>query len=178
MGKYKTIVIDPPWPLSESVKTIRLRGSSLRDMPYHKMSIEEIRNFPMHDFAAEESSLFLWHTYSTLKPALDIMESWGFKYYCQITWVKNTGVGLNGVYSDTESCLYGYMGKMNTHIKPLIRTHVTAVLTKHSEKPRKFYSMLAKSTPEPRIDIFARRRHYGFDAWGDQVQEISQMVLG
>lgn len=174
---YRTIVIDPPWPVSNSPKTLKLRRSSLKGLPYNSMTIDQILAFPINDFAHEESSLFLWHTFSMLPHALDIMKSWKFKYYCQITWFKNTGVGLNGVYCDTESCLYGYRGKMNTRVKSLIRTHVTAPVTKHSEKPRTFYHMLIKSTPAPRIDIFGRRHHYGFDAWGDQVEADNQQRL-
>ena len=44
--------------------------------------------------------------------------------------------------------------------------------TVHSRKPQIFYQMLCRSTPEPRIDVFARKRHYGFDAWGDQVENV------
>lgn len=40
----------------------------------------------------------------------------------------------------------------------------------HSQKPDEFYEILRRRTPAPRIDIFARRRHFGFDAHGNQVE--------
>ena len=41
--------------------------------------------------------------------------------------------------------------------------------TRHSEKPSLFYEILKNNTKEPRIDIFARRKHDGFDSWGLEV---------
>jgi len=38
----------------------------------------------------------------------------------------------------------------------------------HSEKPARFYQLLRAWTPKPRIDIFARNAHEGFDGWGDE----------
>ena len=33
------------------------------------------------------------------------------------------------------------------------------------------YDMLLHSTLEPRIDIFSRKKHQGFDSWGNECEE-------
>ena len=40
-------------------------------------------------------------------------------------------------------------------------------LTTHSKKPQIFYDILTRNTPEPRIDVFARMKRYGWDTFGD-----------
>lgn len=50
-------------------------------------------------------------------------------------------------------------------------------LREHSRKPDSFYEILRTNTPEPRIDIFARYRHFGFDSYGNEVQKDIQLPL-
>ena len=40
----------------------------------------------------------------------------------------------------------------------------------HSSKPEEFYELVREMSPEPRIDIFARRNINGFDSWGDEIE--------
>jgi N6-adenosine-specific RNA methylase IME4 len=58
-----------------------------------------------------------------------------------------------------------------------IPTLITEKLTTHSAKPRLFYTILKDRTLEPRIDIFARKRHEGFEAWGNEVEKGLQLSL-
>ena len=45
--------------------------------------------------------------------------------------------------------------------------HVYAQLSRrrNSEKPASVYTAIRMATQGPRIDIFARRRHHGYDVW-------------
>ena len=36
-----------------------------------------------------------------------------------------------------------------------------------------FYELIRRVARRPRVDIFARRRHEGFDAFGNQVEPLS-----
>ncbi len=180
--KYKTIVIDPPWKiaivnpdnLGHGGKKNRTIGHNL---PYALMTDEEIINFPIKDFAATECSLFLWTTNSKIPAAFDILKKWGFKYAAMFVWNKRDGVNHNGVHTTLEYVLYGYTGKNGLDFKHPVEVYFEAKRFKHSQKPDKFYSMIAKVTEQPRIDIFARRQHYGFDAWGNQVEPQMQVPL-
>ena len=173
--KYKTVVIDPPWDISVTPNTIRNTGYKSR-LPYKTMSDDQLLDFPIDNFTTKTCLLFLWIVHSKTQLALDMIKRWGFKYYAPITWYKHGGVCRNGIYADVELCLLAYRGKIreSTNFKNPIKLFVDSPSTTHSEKPNKFYNMLLKSTRVPRIDIFARRRHYGFDAYGDQVEPDTQ----
>jgi len=176
--KYKTVVIDPPWPI-DSATPFKSEWKELpRDLNtrYFQLTIDEIRNFPIDDFAGPSCYLFLWATNSKtrgqpiLRLAFDLLNIWGFKYHQMITWVKPRVLTCwSPISTRTEHCLFGYRGKLNqSQIAVMQNAIITNYQTPHSEKPVQFYQLLRRWTPEPRIDIFARQRHYGFDGWGDE----------
>ena len=174
-SKYHTIVIDPPWP----VQPHRFTGKAARrGLPYDTMKLDAIRAIPIDKWADDDCVMFLWSTQSTVPHTFDLLDDWGFRYVFMITWHKNTGTSFHGVYRDSEFACCGVRGKYP--FKPRgrnIRTVITAPALAHSEKPAKFYRMLAATCPAPRVDLYARRRHAGFDAWGDQVELVMQEVL-
>jgi len=178
--KYKTIVIDPPWDLTPVLtSSFGMANFKFKDsLPYETMSEEDLKDFPIDKFAEEECQLFLWATHSTLPQALELVKYWGFKYHCLLTWDKTKGICLCGINRRTEFVIYAYRGKQNLKQMGLsLPTYFREVSTVHSRKPRSFYHLLVKSTPEPRIDIFARKRYFGFDAWGDQVEKINPLEV-
>lgn len=169
-------MIDFPWPVEPISKSaaVLIDGSPLLSkLPYETMTIEQIKAFPINDYAAEQCALFMWTTQGFLQDAFDIVKLWGFKFSRLITWDKGTGITWLGFTNNGEFVLFAYRGKYPIDVKKgsSIKTVFQSYKTRHSEKPDKFYAKLQHFTPEPRIDIFARKRHYGFDAWGDQVQE-------
>jgi len=198
MTKYKTVVIDPPWPIdniglspkalhhmnghSKTPRRPFLQRSTMKERMtdnYSIMTLEDITHFPIDEYADEESFLFLWVTNSKAegKPVIhfgfELLERWGFKYHQIITWDKCNNFGFwTPIMTQTEHCLVSYRGnftrltnKQNAIMSNIIRTHYQI---KHSEKPAKFYQLLRRWTPEPRIDLFARRAHVGFDGWGNE----------
>jgi N6-adenosine-specific RNA methylase IME4 len=176
--KYRTIVIDPPWDVCCNLTNEKFYRTG-RKLPYAVMTDEEIAKFPIDNFADENCDLFMWVTHSKLPLALKILQDWGFKYHVLLAWDKSGGVCIQGFYRRTELCIYAYRGKMgvNTGAGSYLPTLFKSRQTKHSEKPSMFYALLRARTREPRIDIFARKRHYGFDAWGNQVETQMQVPL-
>ena len=169
--KYKTIVIDPAWDLgilSHSFPTCQF--ASRASLPYKTMSDADTMALPINSIADDNCQLFMWITQSKLPFGFDLFKAWGFKYHCLLTWDKTKGVCLHGFNRRTEFVIFGYKGKFESKGRGrTIPTIFTEVSTVHSRKPQIFYEMLVRGTPEPRIDIFARKKHFGFDAWGDQV---------
>ncbi len=84
---YKTIVIDPPWPMEKITRDVR---PNQFDFGYPVMSIEEIKTYSL-PINPSGCHIYLWTTQKFLPYAFEIMEGWGINYQCLMTWVKNVG---------------------------------------------------------------------------------------
>ncbi len=177
-GRYKCIVIDPPWDQGKTgLRSVRPNQGT--DLSYPTMTYEEIATLPISEWVADDSFLWLWATNSRsrssrrpiLQQAFDLMEHWGFRYYTTLSWDKKTGPCPFGPYQiTTEHCLFGYRGKCVFPKESLgkMKTMFVAPVRKHSEKPSFLYENIRRYFPAPRLDVFARRRHSGFGAWGNE----------
>lgn len=173
--KYKTIVIDFPWHVKNNYDPKKI-GFGV-DIPYATMTDKEVMNFPIIDFADDDCDFFIWVTQTTLPMGLDYLKKHGFKYHALITWDKVRGPVMLGLNRKSEMCIYGYRGHMGLKQKGHpIDTVFRELRGKHSVKPQKFYQMIQRGTKEPRIDIFARKKHIGFDAWGNQVDNTPTLL--
>ena len=177
---YKCIVVDPPWDQGKTGKRA-VRPNQGTDLDYPTMSIDEIADLPVREWADDEAFLWLWATNSRsrssgkpiLVHAFELMEHWGFRYYTTLTWDKATGPCPFGPYQiTTEHCLFGYRGRCVFPKESLgkMKTAFAAPVTRHSEKPSVLYEHVSRYFGGPCLDMFARRRHPGFDAWGNQVE--------
>lgn len=174
--KYKTIVIDPPWEVK--FVSAGVHGKPVTELPYKTMTLDEIKAFPINDFAEDECSLFLWTTNKYLDASFDILKEWGFNFKVVITWDKTEGINTGGFTRRAEFLLFAYRGKFSMDVtKKYFPTVITEKWTTNSAKPKIAYELIKERFPEPRIDIFARKRHPGFDAYGDQVENEIQEVL-
>lgn len=184
MGQYETVVIDFPWEVvsnyqdKQFYRMAKQWEDGERRMPYKLMSDEEILNFPIDEFAASRCDLFLWSITSKIPFCFKIFEKWGFKYMDFIAWDKEIGVPVNGIYRRAEWVLYGYRGTMGIAKKgAFIPTVIREKRREHSQKPDGFYTILTHNTLSPRVDVFARKRHFGFDAWGEQTEQEVEVPL-
>ena len=145
------------------------------------MTFAQIAELPIAQWAAPDSFLWLWATNSRsrtskkpiLMQAFELMEHWGFQYYTALTWNKSTGPCPFGPYQiTTEHCLFGYKGKCIFPKESLgkMKTAFSVSARRHSEKPSRLYDDVRHHFDAPRLDVFARRQHSGFEAWGDQVE--------
>lgn len=164
-GKYHCLVVDPPWPMSFIDREVRPRQVGL---PYPIMTIEEIKNLPISDLAYKDCHLYLWTTHKYLPFCFEIVKTWGFKYQCLMTWVKNVGfTPFSWMYS-TEHILFCTKGNLPL-LKKGVRLDFRAKVRQHSRKPSEFYEIVKQVSPEPRIDLFSRERRGGFDQWGNEI---------
>jgi N6-adenosine-specific RNA methylase IME4 len=165
--QYRTIVIDPPWPMEKIIRQVRPNQFAF---DYPVMSIEEIKayNLPINH---DGCHIYLWTTQKFLPVAFDVFEAWGIKYECLMTWVKNVGfTPFSWMYS-TEHCLFGRVGNL-----PLLklgkRLDFQAKVREHSRKPIEFYDLIREVSPAPRVDIFSREKHEGFDQYGNETDKF------
>jgi len=123
--------------------------------------------------AAPDCALFLWATLPMLPEAFSVMESWGFKYKtAAFSWAKTTKHGKWHVgmgywtRANVELCLLGVKGRPR-RINKAVRQLVVSPVRKHSQKPDEVRDRIVTLLGDlPRIELFARERAPGWDAWG------------
>ena len=97
------------------------------------------------------------------------MEAWGFKYLAPIHWVKPSGFG-NYVIHRTQTLLLGYKNRCKFEaLRYFANVIETGNPKNHSQKPEAFYGLIEQVSPEPRLEIFARSKRFGWDVWGNEV---------
>lgn len=173
--KYRTIVADPPWHYDNRATDETHRGR----LPYASMTLDEIRALPVSEWAAADAVLWLWTTNAHIEHAFGVARAWGFEPKTILTWAKDRmGLG-DWLRGQTEHCLMAGRGR------PLLTlTNETTLLhgrrTEHSRKPDTFYELVERVSPGPHLEMFARRRRFGWDVWGNEAPELaaSQAEMG
>ena len=120
---------------------------------------------------ADDAHLWLWVTNNYLRDGLGVMKALGFRYVTNLVWVKDRfGLGqyLRGQH---EICLLGVRGASMLPEVRDVPSVVTCARGPHSMKPQAAFDAIARVSPGPRLEVFARGRRPGWDAWGDQVEE-------
>ena len=182
--KYQIIYADPPWLYNSRQFQDNNRPFKNLNEVYQTMSIEDIKELPVKNICDDNCTLFLWVTNSHLKEGLEVMKSWGFKYVTvAFVWVKHyssSSICYNyapWTMQSTEFCLFGKKGKPK-RIKKNIKQLVESVRTKHSVKPDEVRNRIVELMGNiPRIELFARQRFEGWDAWGNEVSKTTQKLL-
>ena len=127
----------------------------------------------MGEIAADDAILWLWTTNAHLPHAFGIVEAWGFTYKTLLTWVKNR-IGLGDwLRGQTEHCLMSSRG----HPRVILMNQSTglfAPVREHSRKPEEFYTLVRELCPGPRLDMFSREPHEGFEQWGNEVGKFAR----
>lgn len=163
--------MDPPWPEQGGGKI--KRGA---DRHYSLMPVKDIMALPIGELADPEGChLYCWTTNNYLPAALECIQMWGFEYITTITWLKDR-VGLGQYYRGlTEHCLLASTKKrlpykMADGKRCQGVTGFSEPKTIHSRKPDSMRNMIEWVSYAPRIELFAREHHAGWDVWGNEVE--------
>ena len=173
LGKqYRVIYADPPW-------AYRQGGRGAAKNHYHTMTTADICKMPVRKIAGGGAVILLWATFPNIQEAIKVMEAWGFQYKtAAFVWVKKTQKDANfwgmGAYTraNAEVCLLGVSKGFKA--SEMIRAHnvhqiIEAPIEKHSKKPDETRRRIVQLVGDvPRIELFARDRADGWDAWGDE----------
>lgn len=173
--RYNIIYADPPWRNPKS-------GTNARNNEKHypSMRTEDICALPVQDITAKQSILFLWAVFPNLPDALRVIESWGFEYYgLAFDWCKLNSNGQPkigcGYYTrqNNEVCLIGVKPSRENRVRPICHSVGASILAPtewHSKKPDCVRDKIVQICGDlPRIELFARQRVEGWDAWGNEV---------
>jgi N6-adenosine-specific RNA methylase IME4 len=166
---FATILADPPWEVLQ-------RGGRGAHRHYALISVEQIAALPVANLARSEAHLWLWVTNATLFAGQTVMQAWGFTYRSCLTWVK-PGLGLGSYYlrNNTEHLLFGKRGKVSVQYRSQ-PTWLFAPKQDHSHKPEEQYAVIERCSPEPYLELFARRKRPGWKAWGNEVTSDVELV--
>src|SRR6185437_1094894 len=139
------------------------------------MQPEEILNLPVGSICRDNAVLLLWATSPKLPLAFEVMSAWGFTYKTvSFVWVKKNPVsGGNfvgmGFYTrqNAEFVLLGTRGRGLERQDFGVQQIVEAPVGRHSAKPEEVRNRIDRLFPnQDRIELFARTRVTGWDAWG------------
>lgn len=171
--KYNIIYADPAWKYEDKASAGQ-RGACYK---YDVMELVEIMSLPIPNIAAKDCCLFLWVTMPKLDEVFKLFEAWGFTYKtCAFTWVKTNpnsfgffmGMG-RWTRANAELCLLATKGqpqRKNAGISQIIFSAVQ----EHSRKPAIIRDRIVQLCGDlPRIELFARQRVEGWDAWGNEL---------
>ena len=173
--KYSLIYADPPWTYNDKGHAGE-RGAGYK---YSLMTLDEIKALrPMIDsLAAPDCLLAMWWVPPQPLEALEVVKAWGFTFKTMkgFTWHKLTkngkdhfGMG-NYTRANSEDCLFAVRGKPK-RVDAAVRQIVMEPIREHSRKPDEVRHGLERLLGDvPRIELFARQRFEGWDAWGDEV---------
>lgn len=170
-GKYELILADPPWPYKDKMK-----GHSFSlDHEYQTQPLKWIKELPVSSIASPNSAILMWAVSPQLDDAMDVMKAWGFKYVTvAFVWSKLTSTGKKvsnlgrWTMGNVELCLLGRRGKIQREVKN-VKQLIEAERTKHSRKPDEIFDRTDQLFGDvPRIELFARGEHDGWDQFGNE----------
>ena len=179
--KYQIIYADPAWDYKgqkqHNGKGGKDTGGAINHYPTMKLS--ELKALkPMIDKMADENCLlFMWATSPHLDQAIELIKAWGFKWatvgFC---WSKDRVNPSYYTMSQIELCLIGKKGKIpQPRGARNIRQFVPHPRQKHSKKPNEVRTRIEKMFPtQNKIELFARERFDGWDAWGNEIKEDTE----
>lgn len=171
--QYQIIYADPPWRYQDK----NCNGSA--EGHYGTMDIEAIKALPIKGIAADNAVLFLWATWPLLPEALEVIEAWGFSYKTiGFLWVKKNRTDCGYFFGlgrwtrgNSEVCLLGTRGKPE-RISNAVHQLCFEPITEHSQKPLIIRDRIVELMGDiPRIELFARTREKGWDAFGNEVTD-------
>ena len=182
-NQYQTILADPPYYYAHRMSGTGMRFGGGASAHYPLMQDAEI--LAMADFvdslADKPCALCLWATCPRLDFAIEVIRAWGFRYVTVLFhWVKTDRVGLPifgpGSYtaSNLELLLLGRRGKLRRE-RQMMESLVMHPRLEHSRKPPIVRDRIVQVLGDvPRIELFARERTDGWDAWGDEIGKFDQ----
>ena len=170
--KYNVILADPPW----SYGSADMPNGSRSTDHYPSMQDAELKSLDVGSLCAEECILFMWATGPKLSFAIELGESWGFKYR-QVAFIWNKDRIIPGNYTITQ-CEFVLVfkprkGKLPRRTKTNVRQYFVEKPRGHSRKPEYVQDMVDLMYPNAKkLELFARRSRDGWDVQGNETTKF------
>lgn len=170
--KYQVIYCDPPWKYEFPVSNSRKIENKYPTMTLNELMLIKIPS-------DENCILFMWTTAPKLKESIDLMYAWGFEYRTHAIWDK-CALGMGYYFRIShELLMVGLKGKIPC---PLPTQRISSVIKikkrEHSRKPDYIRTLIGEWYKDfNKIELFSRHKFEGWDSWGNEVPDHTQMLL-
>jgi N6-adenosine-specific RNA methylase IME4 len=171
--EFGTIVVDVPWREQGGCG----RGTKYRTIRNVAEAAAVILRSPAWRPAAT-CHLYMWQTVDHYEEPDWLIGVLDFRRVSAEVWVKTTKTGkrLRGMGQYRRHCAeFTLIAVRGPTLLPAPADRLDSVYeappgsAEHSAKPDEFYARCERTSPGPRVDIFARRRRRGWWTWGDQL---------
>lgn len=184
---FKTILMDPPWNERGGGKVKRGADRHYPLMVWQDI-VATINRSGVWDPDPAGCHVWCWVTDNHLLDGLRVLEALGVRYIRTFVWNKirddapkcaegqvdlfseRLQIGLGQYARGThELMLFGRCGKTMLPEDRSVPSSFFAPRTEHSRKPEISYKVVERISPEPRLEMFARRDRAGWKVWGNEV---------
>lgn len=182
VGKYHCITMDPPWDMRKlqldkfpdqgqnldypTMPSFCRDGKCLRE---DCKTVQCVVGRVLESAAADDCHLYVWTTQRFLPDGLQLVKSWGFHYQCCLVWVKKGGMTPFSWQYNVEPVIFAHRGSLKLQ-RMGMKLSFEGDQQGHSIKPDEFYHRVVEASPEPRLELFARKPRPGFQVWGNEAK--------
>lgn len=172
---YAIVYADPPWDYKGQTQHAGKVSSDTggANSHYSTVTTRDMRGWDISTICDDDCLLFMWSSSPHLDQAMDLGKAWGFQWSTiAFVWDKQrTNPGFYTL-SECEICLLFKRGRIpQPRGARNIRQLVSELRGRHSEKPQEVRRRIELMFPtQKKIELFARQRFDGWDAWGNQVE--------
>lgn len=187
MSQYSLIYADPPWSFTAYDQTTGLD----RAPDAHYSTLDTAGISAIKPSANADALLAMWVYDPMLPDAITVAEAWGFKFITVLfRWLKtgdppgqlrlfpmeeklSFGMGYHTRGGGCEECWLFKRGKGLPVLNHGIRKEFFSPRREHSRKPDEVPGWLIDLYGDvPRLEMFARTRRPGWDAFGNETEKF------
>ena len=196
-GGFGAILCDPPWAFRTYAgkdRTPTQKNFREAEDHYPTMALADLKALPVRDWSARNCALFMWVVGSHLDAAIELGEAWGFKLKTDaFYWMKQKLIAADQIdiftgdipeprismgywtRKQVEPCLLFTRGSPRRLSKG-VRQVIVAPSLGHSRKPVEQYERVEALVGGPYLEMFARRSHPGWAAWGNETTKFDAVA--
>ncbi len=166
----RTVVADPPWSPSLGSTWATAKTDKARPQKhYQTISLAEIEDH--RPVTEKQAHLYLWTLGQHVDWGYRVARVWGFEPVQMLTWAK-PGLGVGRFQCNSEHVIVARKGTRHGNpFGPSGGTWFSWPRGRHSEKPAEFFALVERMSPGPYLEMYARTRRPGWNAWGNEVPD-------
>lgn len=168
--RYGVILADPEWSFETWSEAGMDRAA---DNHYPTSPLEAIKARDVPSIAADDCALLLWATVPMHHLAYEVVRAWGFEPKTEFVWLKDVAGTGYWNRNQHEILILATKGRVPCPAPgDQFRSALAWPVGAHSEKPPFAHEIAEAYFPSlPKIELNARARRDGWEAWGLEAPE-------